>query len=252
MLERQFDIATADGRMNCYLYAPEEGGPFPTVVLYMDSAGVREPLADLCRRLASAGYLVLMPNLYYRMVRHVDINVDRFDDPAYGATTELMWSLNKHLSNTMVMEDTRAILKFLDSEPRSKSERIGVLGYCMSGPFVYRAAGEFNDRIVAAIAMYGSPLISDTEDSAHLVTERIRGEIYFGFAEHDQYFNSQDVMRRLQASFANAEARVRFEVYGGREHGFVLPGRRVYHKNSAERQWSRVHEIFERTLKRSA
>lgn len=248
MQEKQFDIQTGDGSMNCYQYMPDEGGPFPTVVVYMDSAGVREPLADVCRRLASAGYLVLMPNLYYRRVRHVDINVDRFDDPAYGEQTQLMWSLNRHLTNTMVMADTHCILRHLQAEPAARSERIGVLGYCMSGPFVYRAAGVYSERIAAAVAMYGSPLISEAADSAHLTTRAIKGEIYFGFAENEQYFSTQDVVRRLQDCFSGTAVKVRFEVYPGREHGFVLPGRRVYHKRSSEQHWVRVHDIFGRNL----
>lgn len=46
MLEKVVDIETADGTMNSYVYCPDEGGPFPVVLMYMDSAGVREPLAN--------------------------------------------------------------------------------------------------------------------------------------------------------------------------------------------------------------
>jgi len=251
MLEKVVDIETADGKMNGYVYCPDEGGPFPVVLMYMDSAGVREPLADVCRRLASSGYYVLMPNLYYRRVRHVDIDVDRFNDPAYGEQTALMWSLNKHLTNSMVMDDTRAMFRFLEGEQAARQGKLGVLGYCMSGPFVYRAAGVFPERVAAAISMYGSPLVSDAPDSSHLTTASIRGEMYFGFAENEFYFSTSDVSGKLKGFFAEAGVPARFEIYRAVEHGFVLPGRRVYHKASSERQWVRVNDIFRRNLQES-
>ncbi len=248
MLEKVVDIQTTDGKMNSYVYYPDEGGPFPVVLMYMDSAGVREALADVCRRLASAGYYVVMPNLYYRRVRHLDIDVDRFNDPANGDKTALMWSLNAHLNNTMVMDDTQAIFRFLEGEELARPGKLGLLGYCMSGPFVYRAAGVFAQRVAAAIAMYGSPLISDAPDSSHLSTASILGEMYFGFAENEFYFSTSDVSTKLKGFFEKAGVKARFEIYPAREHGFVLPGRRVYHKASAERQWVRVNDIFRRNL----
>jgi len=248
MLERMVDIERPDGKLNVYAYCPDEGGPFPVVLLYMDASGVREALAKLCRRLASAGYYVLMPNLYYRRVRHFDLGADRLGDPAYGETAALMWSLNGHLTNTMVMEDTQALLDFLKGEKHARSGSIGALGYCMSGPFVYRAAAMFPDRIAATVAMYGSPLISDAPDSAHLSTASIKGEIYFGFAQHEQYFSTNDTVQKLQQCFDGTGIRHRFEIYEGREHGFVLQRRRVYHQNSSERHWVRVHDIFRRNL----
>jgi len=248
MLEKMVDITTPDGVMNSYFYYPDEGGPYPVVLFGMDSAGAREPLADMCRRLATAGYFVVMPNLYYRRERYVDINVDRFADPAYGKQLDLMWALNKHLTNTMVMNDFRSILKHLESETAARSGKIGILGYCMSGPFAYRGAGDLADRVAAAVSMYGSPLISDASDSSHLTTEKIKGEIYFGFAEHEVYFSTAETMKKLEACFANTNVKYRIELYRGREHGFALPGRRVYHKSSSERHWLRVNDIFRRNL----
>ena len=251
MLEKIVDIETTDGVMNSYMYCPDEGGPFPVVFMYMDSAGVREPMADVCRRVASAGYFVVMPNLYYRRVKFLDIDVNRFVDAAYGEKLALMWSLNAHLTNTMVMEDTRAMFRFIEGQDSARKGKVGLLGYCMSGPFVYRAAGVFPDKVAAAISMYGSPLISDAPDSSHLTTAQIKCEMYFGFAENESYFSTQDVSSKLQRIFREAGVPARFEIYQAREHGFVLPGRRVYHKASSERQWVRVQDIFRRNLQQA-
>ena len=45
---------------------PERGGPFPVILFYMDAPAIREELRDMARRLATSGYYVMLPNLYYR------------------------------------------------------------------------------------------------------------------------------------------------------------------------------------------
>ena len=52
MIEHELDIRTADGAMNNFVTHPEEGGPFPVVLFYMDAPGKREELHDMARRLA--------------------------------------------------------------------------------------------------------------------------------------------------------------------------------------------------------
>ena len=248
MFEKLVDIVTDDGTMNTYTYCPDEGGPFPVVFYYHDAAGAREAHADACRRLASCGYFVAMPNLYYRRVRYLDIDVDRFPDPAYGATNELMASLSNGLTITNVMHDTKCMLDLVATNDKARSGKIGVLGYCMSGRFAYRAMGEFPDQVAAGIAMYGSRLVTDKPDSAHLTTKNIKGEMYFGFAQHEVYFSTDEAMPQVQACFDQAGVKVRIELYRGREHGFALRGRRVYHKDSSETHWTRICDIFGRNL----
>jgi hypothetical protein len=55
MIEQHPDIATADGAMNAFVVHPEEGGPFPVVLFYMDAPGKREELHDMARRTAAVG-----------------------------------------------------------------------------------------------------------------------------------------------------------------------------------------------------
>ena len=126
MQERVVDIATRDGNMNTYIFHPDGPGPHPVVIHYMDSVGIREELSDMCRRLATVGYYVLLPNLYYRKARYVDLDANRLRDPAYTEKLELMWTLNRSLTNTMIVEDTESMLSFIDQDPVARSEGIGV------------------------------------------------------------------------------------------------------------------------------
>src|SRR5690625_2150595 len=124
MQERVVDIRTADGEMNTYVFHPERAGSFPVIVFYMDSLGVREELCDMCRRLAAVGYYVIMPNLYYRLARHVDLDGGRLHDPAYGEQLALMWRLNRSLTNSMVEEDTAAVLSFLEEDEAARPGKL--------------------------------------------------------------------------------------------------------------------------------
>ncbi len=249
MQERVVDIETRDGRMNSWIFHPDRPGPHPTVILYMDSVGIREELCDMARRIATVGYYVLMPNLYYRLARSVDIEADRLRDPAYAEKYDLMWTLNRSLSNTMVEQDTAAMLDLLDSDPASRSDRVGIVGYCLSGRLVFRCAGAFPDRIAASASVYGARLVTDLPDSAHLLAEQIRGEMYFACAEHDHYV-TKEALDLIQSKIDAKAFKGRIEFYPESEHGFAFPNRRVYHKASAERHWERLFDLFGRTLPR--
>lgn len=247
MQERSIDVATRDGHMNTLVFHPDGPGPHPVVIHYMDSVGVREELADMCRRLATVGYYVLLPNLYYRKVRHVDLDADRLRDPAYGEKLELMWTLNRSLTNTMIVEDTAALLSFIDADPVARPERIGVVGYCLSGRLVYRVAGAYPDRIAAAASVYGARLVTDLPDSAHLLTERIKGEMYFACADHDDYVTRDD-LALVDSLMKQHGVRGGIEFYPGTHHGFAFPCRRVHDKAAAERHWERLFDLFRRNV----
>ena len=66
MIEHEIDLPTRAGAMPTFIAHPERGGPHPAVLLLMDAPGVRDELRDMARRLATVGYVVLLPNLYYR------------------------------------------------------------------------------------------------------------------------------------------------------------------------------------------
>jgi carboxymethylenebutenolidase len=242
MIEHHIDIPTADGAMNSFVVHPDEGGPHPVVLFYMDAPGKREELHDMARRLASVGYFVVLPNLYYRRSR------DFWLTERTEAKMAVMFEHMSHLTNGLVVRDTEAMLRFVDAQPAAHAARIGCVGYCMSGPFVMAAAASFPQRIRSIASIHGANLVTDREDSAHLMAPRIRCESYFGCAEIDKWAPPPTIETLRQALVA-AGTPHRIEWYPGVEHGFVFPLRAVYDKPSAERHWERLFALFERTLK---
>ena len=97
------EVPTKDGKMECFVAYPKEGGPCPPVILYMDAPGVRDEVYDFVRRIAAQGYYAVIPNLYYR---------HGIRDP--GA--RMMEMLEIH-SNTMIINDTESLISWVDDQP---------------------------------------------------------------------------------------------------------------------------------------
>lgn len=196
----------------------------------------------MARRLGTAGYYVILPNLYYRSVREFNIFSG---DPSQDRPA--MFTLMNGLSDQMVARDTEALFAHIDADPAAQSSRVGCMGYCMSGPFSFAMAGMFPDRIRAAASLYGVRLFGENSP-AHLA-EKVKGELYFACAESDDYAPKEIVdglIDHLRTTGTNA----RVEWYPGTHHGFAFPTRGpVYNKEAAERHWERLHALFARNLR---
>lgn len=242
MLDQHIDIKTSDGVMNTFITCPEENGPFPIVIFLMDAPGKREELHDMARRIATTGYYVMLPNLYYR----------RTSEFVVEATIESRDAMFKHmnsLTNQMVVDDCIDLLAYADAQPETSSGPAAAIGYCMSGPFAFAAATILPDRIKAAASFHGIRLFVDTPDSPHLEADKITGELYIGCAETDEWA-PRKMIENLDQHLKNTGIRYRIEWFPGSEHGFVFPDRgEKYHKVSAERHWERIHDLLSRNLK---
>ena len=242
MIEHHLDITSADGAMNSFVVHPEEGGPFPVMLFYMDAPGKREELHDMARRLAAVGYFVVLPNLYYRKTR------DFWLKERTEAGLAHMFSLMATLDATSTRCDTQAMLQFVDAQPQADATRIGAVGYCMSGPFVMWAAAAFPERLACIASIHGANMATDAPDSPHRIAHQVRCESYFACAEIDKWAPPKDI-QALQAALLAGGAPHRIEWYPAVEHGFVFPLRAgIYNREAAERHWERLFSLFRRTL----
>jgi carboxymethylenebutenolidase len=242
MIDQQIEIPTKDGRVTTFISHPERGGPHPVIIFYMDAPAIREELRDMARRLATSGYYVMLPNLYYRAgVMEIGPIPPDPDAPERKRMFGLMNSINIPL----VMEDTRALLAYADSQPAARSDIVGTVGYCMSGRYSINAATHFPERVRAAASIYGTHLATDQPDSPHLAAQQTKAELYFGCAETDIYAPAE-IIEKVKASMKGANAEV--EIYPGTHHGFAFPKRPVYDKAAAERHWERLLALYRRKL----
>ncbi len=242
MIEFEIDIERREGEMNTFIVHPDEDGPHPVILFLMDAPGKREELHNMARRIASCGYWVMLPNLYYRRVRE-------FISDGTQKNREVMFEHKNSLSYDMVVEDCEFMLKeALKYESASKGP-VGCVGYCMSGPFVFSAAAKITNRIRATASIHGVDLFTNYENSPHKNSHKIKGEIYFGCAEYDEWVPNE-MIESLSKYLAQTDINYRIEWYPGTKHGFVFPNREgKYDLASAEKHWYRVLSLFERNLK---
>ena len=252
MIEQTVDIPTAAGRMETFITHPEMDGPFPPVILYMDVWGIREILFDLARRVAPVGYYVLVPDLYYRQGR---IRTDYRDEHGNAISLKLLTAAQREavlapqqkLTDAMVVEDTGAVLRFLDQQKAAAPGPVGGFGYCMGGRHVLQAAAAYPDRFRASASLHGTTLISDNPDSPHLTVKKFKGEVYCGFAEIDEYAPAP-MVKEWNELMKGSAARYSYKIHQGAEHGYALPDRDLFHKQGAEQDWEMIFAMFHRQI----
>ena len=242
MIDQQIEIPTRDGHTTTFITHPERGGPFPVILFYMDAPAIREELRDMARRLGTAGYYVMLPNLYYRsgVMELGPLPADP-EAPERKRMFQFMNSINIPL----VMEDTRALLAYAEGQSAANTTIIGTVGYCMSGRYAINAATQFADRVKAAASIYGTHRATDQPDSPHLAAQKTRAELYFACAETDIYAPTE-IIEKVQQGMKGANAEV--EIYPGTHHGFAFPKRPVYDRDAAERHWERLVALYRRNL----
>ena len=241
MREFETTVDTDEGAMGTFVVHPNGDGPHPVVLFLMDAPGKRPLLHDMARRIAAAGHYVLLPNLYYR-------TTDAFElDFASAESAAQMFELMRGVGNKMVGRDAGALLRHAADDPAADADVVGVVGYCMSGPFSVWVAAEYPDQVRAAASFYGVRLHTDADDSPHSRLGEIRGELYIGAAEHDDYITLEEI-DRFEAAMQAADVAGRVERYWGTHHGFAFDDRPAYDPAADARHWRTLLDLFERTL----
>lgn len=244
MIERQLDLETKDGKMSTFICHPERGGPHPIILFYMDAPAIREELRDMARRFATAGYYVMLPNLYYR---EGVMELGRLSPDPEDPTRKRMMALMDTLTVAKIMDDSETMLAFAAKDAAASKGAVGTVGYCMSGQFAINAAVRFPDRVTAAASIYGVRLITHAPDSPHLAGAKAKAELYFACAENDRWMpldQIEPLRRALKEDGADAEV----ELFPGTDHGFAFPQRPVFNKPAAERHWERLFALFRRNI----
>lgn len=244
MIERTTTIETDSGNMQTFICHPERNSPHPVIIFFMDAPGIREELRDMVRRIASVGYYVMLPNLYYRL------NVLELG-PMSGeggiANRERAMRFMDTLTIPMVMSDADALIAYANSDAAASRGAMGTLGYCMSGRYAMGTAVRHRERVKAAASIYGTKLVTDADDSPHITSRDAWGELYFACAENDHYVPLA-ILPKLEQSLKEGLVNFEIELYNGVDHGFAFPGRAAYNRDAAERHWERILSLFDRSL----
>lgn len=247
MIEQEIKLNTADGILDSFVVRPDDGGSHPAIIIYMDAPGIRQELRDMASRLATAGYVVALPNLYYRIGTEGNYGYALDQIRVDESQMKRMHDCRLSLTNAGIVEDTRHLLKALEEHPGVAAGPIGCIGYCMSGKFVVSVAAEFGEKIAAIASFYGVGIVSDDSDSPHLQAQQISAETYLAFASDDPWVPAS-VLEQLPGIIEKSGWPARIETYADTGHGFAFPMRTDYNREAGERHWERIFSLMKKCL----
>ena len=244
--EKNVIVRTADGNADAALFTPKAKGKFPAVLLWPDIIGLRPVFREMGRRLAAQGYVVLVPNPYYRARKAPVVEGSfNFGNPADRAK---LMPLREGLSDAMVDRDSAAFIDYLDAQPKTdKQRKAGVQGYCMSGPFAFRTAAVRPLRIGAVAAFHPGALVTDEPSSAHLLIPKTRAAYLVILGANDAQGRPNE-KPTLETAFAADARPARVEISSA-NHGWTVAGSQSYDESEAEKAWAELLAFYRTYLK---
>ena len=255
VLEEAVEIKTPDGTCDAAFIRPRTGS-HPAVVIWPDAFGLRPSMRELARRLAAAGYSVLVPNPFYRVAKapvFEDASNFNFGDPAQRSKlTPLMGSVT---AEGAAERDAAAFIAWLDAQPQvDRTRKVGTQGYCMGGALVVRTAAAVPDRVGAGASFHGGGLVTANPNSPHLLAPKIKARMYFAVAANDDA-QQPEAKTKLKEAFAAAKVPAEVEVYAQAQHGWCVRdmprqqnGEPIYSKPAAERAWGKLLALYKAGL----
>jgi len=252
LVETDVEIKTSDGICDAAFIHPASGW-FPGVLIWCDAFGLRPVTRAIGRRVAGAGYSVLVPNPFYRVGKGISLDPSKinFKNPDDVAKIRPLMASATAAGNAE--KDAAAYVAFLDAQKEvDTAKKIGVQGYCMGGPLMMRTAALLPHRIGAGASLHGN-LVSDKPDSPHLLAPKIEARLYVGIAASDDV-PQPDAKDKLREAFSAARVSAEIEVYPAK-HGWCMAdmpvedGVPVYNAAEAERAMGKVLELYRTALK---
>jgi carboxymethylenebutenolidase len=252
VVEKNVEIKTPDGTCDAAFIHPASGA-HPAVIIWPDAFGLRPSMRDMAKRLAAAGYTVLVPNPFYRVAKSpvfedaskVDFQTER------SKLTPLMGSIT---SDGTVERESPVFVAWLDMQKEvDRNKKIGTQGYCMGGGLVVRTAAAVPGRIGAGASFHGGGLVTDRPNSPHLLAPKIKARMYFGIATNDD-MQQPDAKTKLREAFDAAKVPAEIEVYSMAQHGWCVPDMPagangpIYNKADAERAWAKLLALYKAAL----
>lgn len=244
VVETDVTIQTPDGVADCYFVHPASGR-HPAVLIWPDILGLRPAFRAMGKRMAQAGYSVLVVNPFYRSAPSPVVpDGASFQDPDIRS---IVMPMAGALNAQTHVTDARTFVAWLDQQaPVDTNRKIGTMGYCMGGPIVMRTAAALPDRIGAGGSFHGGGLNTANADSPHLGIPNMKAHMLIAVAQNDDERDPES-KNVLRAAFDAAGVEAEIEVYAAM-HGWCVPDFPIYHEELAERAWGRMLAIFETAL----
>jgi len=239
------ELEAADGVAEAYLTGrPGE----PGVLFFIDAIGLRPQIELMADRIASWGYLVLAPNVFYRRGRAEEL-APRADLREAGAREEFFAGIGDRVPSytpELSGPDAEAWVRALGEQ--AAAGPIGVTGYCMGARLAVRTAAQFPGTVAAAGGFHGGGLVTDAEDSPHRLIGASSADYVFGHADRDQGMTPEHVAVLEETLVAAGRPHLN-AIYPDAPHGYTMADTSVYQEAGAERHYAELEALLARALR---
>jgi carboxymethylenebutenolidase len=239
------DVTTPDGVADCYLSIPAGDGPHSGVLFMIDAIGLRDQIKQMADRIAARGYAVLAPNVFYRAGRApLWETPDLADEASRGDFFATIRPLMSSITPDAIAADGGA---YLDALAQHSSGSAAVIGYCFGGRLAWTIAASHPDRVAAVGGFHTGGMVTEEENSPHLLAPQVKAEVYWGHADQDQSMTPEQIAT-LDDTMDAAGIEHRTEVYEGAAHGYTMSDMGAYNPAAAERHYHALFDLLERRL----
>ncbi len=228
-------IPVGDFKLPAYRAAPAGRSGLPVVLVVSEIFGVHEHIADVCRRLAHAGYLAIAPELFVR----------QGDAGSYGEIAKLVSEVVAKAPDAQVMADLDACVAWARTQGAADTRRLGITGFCWGGRTTLMYAAH-NPALTAAVAWYGPVARSyfPGDKPALEVASRIKAPVLGLYGAADGGIPNDTVEKMREALKASGNSRSEFVLYPDTPHAFHADYRPSYRKAAADDGWRRCLAWF--------
>ncbi|MEV8566697.1 dienelactone hydrolase family protein [Streptomyces sp. NPDC051322] len=246
MPSKTLQIPTADGQADAFAVFPDDGERHPGVLLHMDAFGPRPVLHEMAQQLASHGYYVLVPNLFYRHgpAPVVELPAHIGGDNRQALFAQLMPLIKAHTADR-ALRDADAYLTFLTAQPEVSAGPVAAIGYCMGAVVAMRTAAAHPDRVAAVAGFHPGNLVTDAPDSPHRLVPELTAQVHLGLAENDM---RSEAISELNQALDAAGVGYTCEIYPGTVHGYTMSDTDAYNPSALQHHWDRLLPLLDRTL----
>jgi len=244
VIEQQITVETADGSMTTFVYGDRDAG-LPHVIMFHDGPGLRPDVHRTASEFAAKGYVVALPDLYYRIEPLMSLDLaEMAKGPGAEAFDKMMQGVTETTPDR-TEADATALLATLQADGADVT-RVGVLGFCHTARAVVRMMARHGDQFVVGGTMHPARCIDETPQSPHLDADKISGALYVGYGGGDTRApvdQQQPLIDRLR----EAPGAVEIEILPDAEHGFAFGGSEA-DQAAAARGWERIRVAFAAAL----
>lgn len=227
-------VPVGDQTIPAYRAMPNQGGPFPVVLVVQEIFGVHEHIKDICRRFAKLGYFAIAPELYARQ-----------GDVSKLKTIDEIRPIVAKVPDAQVMGDLDACVEFATESGKGDVTRLGVTGFCWGGRIVWLYAAH-SKQLKAGVAWYGR-LVGEPSELMPKhpvdVAADLNAPVLGLYAGKDQGI-PLDTVEKMREALKKSKVPAQITVYPNAQHGFYADYRPTYGEADARDGWNKLLAWF--------